>query len=126
MTSRRWVPPVVWAAFILILTSLPGADLPRVGVPDADKLVHFTMYGIFAWLSTRSFARPGRLARVVVLVVLGVSLFGAMDEWHQQFIPGRSMELLDWMADTLGALAGASVALTALRRRSSLRREIDA
>lgn len=116
MIPRRWVPPLFWAAFILLLTSIPGADLPHVALRDADKLVHFTMYGVFAWLSTRSLARPGRIARVAVLVVLGVSIFGALDEWHQQFIPGRSMELLDWMADTLGALAGASTALSVLRR----------
>jgi VanZ family protein len=39
-------------------------------------------------------------------VVLGVSLLGAVDEWHQSFIPGRSMSLPDWVADTAGATVG--------------------
>lgn len=120
MSARRWVPPVLWAAFILLLTSLPGADLPHIGLREIDKLVHFLMYGTFAWLSTRSLGRQRPAARIAILVVLGVSLFGAVDEWHQQFIPGRSMELLDWMADTLGALTGAwSACATVGQERSA-------
>ena len=29
-----------------------------------------------------------------------------LDEIHQSFIPGRSAEFLDWIADALGAAAG--------------------
>jgi hypothetical protein len=32
-----------------------------------------------------------------------VSAFGLSDELHQHFTPGRSMEFMDWVADTLGA-----------------------
>ncbi|HEX6536342.1 MAG TPA: VanZ family protein [Gemmatimonadaceae bacterium] len=115
MSARRWVPPMVWAAFILLLTSLPGSKLPHVSWREIDKLVHFLLYGTFAWLSTRSLGRQRPVARIALLVVLGVSLFGAVDEWHQQFIPGRSMDPFDWMADTLGALTGAWSALLTLR-----------
>jgi VanZ family protein len=27
----------------------------------------------------------------------------ALDEWHQQFVPGRSASLGDWVADVAGA-----------------------
>lgn len=118
MNVRQWVPPILWAAFILVLTSIPGADLPRVGFHSSDKLVHATMYGIFAWLATRSLLRTGRPVRyAILLVVLGIALFGALDEWHQQFIPGRSMDSFDWMADISGAVIGAFAAAVALRVR---------
>jgi VanZ family protein len=117
VSARRWLPPVAWAALILLLTSIPGPDLPQVGVHGTDKVAHLTMYGIFAWLFARSVLRGNRLVRGVVMVVLTVSLFGAADEWHQQYIPGRSMELFDWMSDTLGAALGASAAAVVLRRR---------
>ena len=55
-------------------------------VEHFDKVAHFSVYG-----------RAG--LRAVVLV----SLFGASDEVHQYFTPGRSMEFADWVADTLGA-----------------------
>jgi VanZ family protein len=57
------------------------------------------------------------LTRAILLVVLGIALFGALDEWHQQFIPGRSMELFDWMADLTGATIGTVVAILAPRVR---------
>jgi VanZ family protein len=35
------------------------------------------------------------------------SAFGASDEWHQSFVPGRSAEVADWVADTAGAACAA-------------------
>ena len=35
-----------------------------------------------------------------------VTFYGMLDEFHQSFIPGRSMEFFDWLADFLGAAAG--------------------
>lgn len=117
MSARRWAPPAVWAALILLLTSIPGADLPRLDVHLADKMVHSLMYAVFAWLSVRAMLRTGQPWWIALLVLVGVSLFGAVDEWHQQFIPGRSMELLDWIADTLGAAVGAGAATILPMRR---------
>ncbi|MCX5731999.1 MAG: VanZ family protein, partial [Deltaproteobacteria bacterium] len=34
---------------------------------------------------------------------------GATDEFHQSFVPGRNADVADWMADTLGAAAGAAI-----------------
>ena len=40
-----------------------------------------------------------------MLMAVGVtSLYGATDEWHQSYVPGRYAEVADWVADTLGAL----------------------
>lgn len=110
MSVRQWGPPALWAAFILLLTSIPGSDIPHVGLLSfrgSDKLVHATMYAIFALLATHSLLRSGRpLRQVVLVVVLGIALFAALDEWHQQFIPGRSMDVFDWLADLSGATIG--------------------
>ncbi len=117
MSARRWVPPLLWAAVILVLTSIPGAQLPSTNVHDADKLVHLTMYGVLGWLCARAIWTRERVTRSLLLLLAAVSLFGAVDEWHQQFIPGRSMELLDWMSDTAGA--GAGLLAMALARREA-------
>lgn len=37
------------------------------------------------------------------IAVLLTSFFGATDEYHQLFTPGRSTDILDWGADTIGA-----------------------
>ena len=47
-----------------------------------------------------------RLA-LVVFVVLRPHEHAAVDEWTQQFVPGRSSDPRDWMADVIGASLGA-------------------
>jgi VanZ family protein len=110
------VPPVVWAAIILILTSIPGSDLPQLDFADADKLAHVTLYGILGLLSVRAAWRTGRLPWALAVVLGSVAILGALDEWHQQFISGRSVELLDWVADCSGAALGAGAAAATVRR----------
>jgi VanZ family protein len=58
-----------------------------------------------------------RLWQSVVLAIAFAMAFGAFDEWHQQLIPGRSTELADWVADSIGAAVGASVAAIVEWRR---------
>jgi len=43
----------------------------------------------------------------VLCAVLFAALLGAVDEFHQQWIPGRSMEFFDWVADFVGGSTGA-------------------
>jgi VanZ family protein len=71
-----------------------------------DKAFHFTAYAVLGGLVLRSTRTPFSW-RTFTLVVLGIALFGAVDEWHQSFIPRRSMSFVDWVADTAGALIGA-------------------
>jgi VanZ family protein len=114
--ARRWLPPTLWAVFTLVLTSIPGADLPEVPVGGFDKSVHLALYGTLGFLSVRAAAHARRPVGAAVRVLVAVALFAALDELHQRFIPGRSMELFDWVADTLGAAAGGTLALVAARR----------
>jgi VanZ family protein len=116
VTARRWLPPTLWAAFTLVLTSIPGADLPPAPARGADKAVHLALYGTLGFLAVRAAAPPARPVTTAARILLAIALFAALDEIHQRFIPGRSMELFDWVADTLGAAAGGLLALVAARR----------
>jgi VanZ family protein len=90
---------------ILALTSVPGAVLPQASnFPDADKVVHFGLYAVLAFLSARGARQHGIGSWSGI--VFGIAMFAALDEWHQQFIPGRSMDVRDWAADVTGALLG--------------------
>jgi VanZ family protein len=51
----------------------------------------------------------------VLAAAVIASAFGATDEVHQSFVPGRNADVADWVADTLGAAVGALVATVALR-----------
>jgi VanZ family protein len=105
----------MWAAFILILTSIPGSHLPPLPSRNFDKVVHLAIYGILGWLTARAWSNGSRITAVIAVVAL-ISCFGALDEWHQQFIPQRSMDLLDWAADTTGAMTGVILSWVSARR----------
>jgi VanZ family protein len=42
---------------------------------------------------------------------LAVVAFGISDEWHQSFVPGRSADVLDVLADAAGGALGVAAAL---------------
>jgi VanZ family protein len=122
VTLSRWWPPVAWAVCILVATWIPGATLPRVNAPPGtDKVVHFLFFAVLGYLTLASMRGRGNV-RAVLVVLIVIAMFGAMDEYVQQFIPGRSMELFDWLAD----LAGASVGLMLSARAGRTAREREA
>ncbi len=105
MSARRWTPPVLWAALILVLTSIPNPDVGGVGFPGADKLVHAALYLVLGWLAARAALADAPRPRMA-WVVVAIALFAAVDELHQLVIAGRSPEVLDWIADMVGAALG--------------------
>jgi VanZ family protein len=121
-----WGPAVLWAAVLFFLSAQPdppGAHLFD-WIPAGDKLGHFLLYGVLGMLlahGREGEARPngGRLPHAASIA--GGSLYGASDEWHQSFVPGREVSALDWAADVGGVSAGYWFGLTVLRRRASRR-----
>lgn len=108
---RAWLWPVVITLLIFTASSRSSVAGPRI--PHFDKVVHFSVYGLLGTLACR--AIPGRRGAWWALFV--VSAYGATDEWHQHFVPGRSSELADWIADTTGA----GVAIILYRRWTGYR-----
>jgi VanZ family protein len=71
--------------------------------PYTDKLIHALVFGglSFLLLMARQRSFPGRASFWPVIAV--TALYGLSDEIHQSFVPGRSMDALDLVADTVGA-----------------------
>ncbi len=104
-TSKPWlVAALIWTAAILAVNSISVSDTSIQTFAGADKLVHAGMYGVaaFAW---RSAIRQRRDA-ASWWIVLAIAVLGALDEWHQMIVPGRSADARDWLADISGALLG--------------------
>jgi VanZ family protein len=83
------------------------------GIPNSDRVGHFTLYAVEAWLLYRSVRWPGkpRFSPARALAIVGaMAVWGVADETHQKWIPGRSMEGGDVAADVAGAAAGAVAA----------------
>jgi len=109
-----------WAVFMLALTSWPSPpEVPVVShIPNFDKVVHAFLYGVLGFLA--SFAvrwPPGRSRPLLraLFIAAAISIWGTLDEIHQAWIPGRSMELADAVTDTVAGFVGAVVALRGAR-----------
>ena len=48
----RWLPPVLWGLVIFVLSLMPGGqgNMLLFGIPHFDKVGHFGMYAIWAFL----------------------------------------------------------------------------
>lgn len=107
MTARRvirWLPMLGAMGGIYFFSSLPGSSIHLPLFPGSDKLAHALAYAVLAGsvLAALNLA-PGGPWRGYVLAFAISSLYGISDEIHQSFVPQRSADILDWLADSLGA-----------------------
>jgi VanZ family protein len=106
-----WCAVVFWAGGILWLSSLSPRDLPETAFLFSDKFNHFVAFAVGGWLTASALRLSHPSTPVAVRLLLAVALvgaFGAFDEALQTFTPGRTGgDLYDWIADFLGAAAGA-------------------
>ncbi len=104
-----WLPVFAYTGLIWWLSS-QAIDFPLHRVPFRDKGVHFLEYGFLALMMTHAVrvswpdARLGFVAAWWLTVGLGLS-----DEFHQAYVPGRSADVYDLVADGLGALAAIAI-----------------
>lgn len=120
MTNRLgggWAAVVVWIAIQLTLTSLPGAAIPVSINHPVDWIGHCGLYGGLGFLITRVASLHGWPRRNLIIAAVLISLGAALDELHQLFIPGRDAEVLDWLSDTIGAIAGLTVGYQLMKSR---------
>ena len=113
-----YIPLAIYWLILFIATSLPVERLPNIGLND--KINHFIAYFILAVLVnlTLIFQRKSRFLfkkAPLVTIIIGL-LYGAVDELHQIFVPGRFADTLDWMADGLGTVVGVLVVYYLINR----------
>lgn len=101
---RLWGPVALYAAGIFIESSI--SRVPEFPSGFTDKDGHGLLYAGLAILALRAAAGArweGVTLRAMVLATLFASFYGITDEFHQWFVPGRTADAYDWMADTIGA-----------------------
>jgi|SRR5206468_817279 len=102
-----WLPPIVYAAAIFHFSAETN-PLPTLTTTIWDKALHIVEYAGLAVLVARALRREGFGRGWSLTLALAIaSAYGASDEWHQIFVPGRDSNVLDWVADTIGAAIGA-------------------
>lgn len=96
-----------WALFIITASSIPKLHAPNLGFRFMDKIIHFGVYLVLGFFIQRSLRieRSSSAFTWILAFVIG-ALFGASDEWHQSFVPGRTTDVFDWAADCAGIACG--------------------
>lgn len=98
-------------AFIFAVSTKPMPE----GAPlfwQADKLFHFIAYFVMGvlWVRAIKAARPSTTAGEGIAISAIISfLFGIFMEVCQYFVPERSAEVLDAVANGAGAAAGSLI-----------------
>jgi len=112
--SRRlhlWLPVAAYMALIFWLSSMTSPPGPNGWL--SDKAQHAIAYGGLAIVTLR--ATSGGRWWAAPLGALAVAwaiatVYGATDEFHQAFTPGRTPDVLDLRADAIGAALGLGLA----------------
>ena len=109
-STAALVLAIAMACFIFFMSSIPGSGLPP-NLGFWTIVAHFSEFAVFAALVAIAldYKVSSRLL-VVLLAVVIASAYGASDEFHQLFVPGRFTDVADWITDTCGALFGSLVA----------------
>lgn len=103
--GRWWLLSVAIMAVVWKLSSSGDTPGPPL-VHPLDWIAHFITYLSLGYCLGRATGRPG-----VALVV--AAWFGALDEVHQAFVPGREAGVQDWFFDVAGGWLGARLAVRA-------------
>lgn len=102
----RIVPATLVMGTIFLFSHQSGDNLSLPLFPGADKIAHLFAYGALALAVLWGRAQEGveNPRRVALQTVIFCLCYGISDEFHQSFIPFRSVSGLDLLADTAGAL----------------------
>jgi VanZ family protein len=103
------MPAIVWTVCIFIASSIPTYSMPALSIFEMDKVIHLAVYFVLAacvFTACSHAEAPITLQRhAIAATILFVAVYGALDEFHQYFVPGRAVEFFDWVADVSGALS---------------------
>ena len=127
LITRLPAPLIIIVLWVLSSKS----TLPKMkGILSFDKFLHFIAFAALSVACGLWFSRESWLGlpwRNFIICLAVASVYGALDEFHQYFVPGRASSVWDWVADILGGAAGAVAIFLAarfwegrMRRRRSL------
>ncbi len=112
-----YTPLVIYWIVLLAATSFPTINVPTTDV--SDKAYHFTAYfGLGVLLNLTLVFQNKYLTlkkKNAFYTVLIGSIYGIFDEVHQYFIPGRSMEFMDFTADFIGLVLAVIIIIFLMR-----------
>jgi VanZ family protein len=109
-----WIPAIAYTALIFGVSSISGLSSPMPGFKLFDKLAHvveFAGLALFLTVAFRGTLPEARRALTPIFVIMVGLAVGVLDEFYQLSVPGRAVEFLDWVSDTVGVVIGAGLGM---------------
>jgi VanZ family protein len=112
VSFKKFIPGIVWFMVVLTLIMMPGKDIPKsefLFEINFDKFVHAGIFGLlavlFCWPFYKTSIPNKKKIRYFIVIAILTSVFGYCTELIQKYwAEGRSYDLMDWLADSSGAL----------------------
>jgi len=113
LSFKKFIPGIIWFFIVLVAICIPRADIPKVSswldlLLDLDKMIHAAMFGVLAFLAMYPFNNKdiplAQQKKIFLRIAIFTSCWGYVTECIQLFIPGRSYDLVDWTADSIGVV----------------------
>ncbi len=91
---------------------VPGKDIPKINWLEGinfDKVVHIGVFALlailFSWPFYNSSLNNKQRIQYFIKIAIATSIWGLTTEFIQKYlVTGRNFDLLDWLADSFGAL----------------------
>ena len=112
LLTRSIGPGLLWTVLVFYLLSMDtsgAGEFSLLKVYGIDKLIHFALFAILAFLWVAYFLNRETLHdnRIILLIIILASAYGMGMEYYQQYFTNRSFSYWDGLADAIGSVAGA-------------------
>lgn len=96
---------VVWTLVMCYLLFSPGGDPFKYRwFQGEDKVAHITMFGVWSFLIYAIFSSPKQIRLKDFILIFCISAaVGFATELIQKFVPRRTEDIYDFLADAIGA-----------------------
>ncbi|MDR1722935.1 MAG: VanZ family protein [Tannerella sp.] len=108
---------IIWSILIFVLCTMPTSGLPKIRIPNVDKIVHFgfffvqsILFSIILYLHANL-----RLYKILLLTTVLAVFYGGFIEILQDKFFNRQGDIIDVIADTIGGIVGTLVYPLALK-----------
>jgi len=113
------ITSIIWALILGILMLLPQDQIPDSQLLSYDKLAHIAVFAVLSFLISITYLdKEKRSTTKTAFRALTISLvYSSLLECCQYFVPGRSLDWYDFLANYTGGLVGVIIFSIFIRQK---------
>jgi hypothetical protein len=111
---KNFIPAIAWFITTAVLLTLPASQFPQdalIEIPQQDKIIHIVLFSLLVYLfclpfKTSSFSFFEKKSWFIRIAFYGLAYGIAIEFIQKYFVPNRSYDGWDILADAIGCLLG--------------------